>query len=70
MLHRRWRGIKEANCHRSTTGINVTRNFRMSRGGHLLLDGNTKGYEVADHTATKVEVNPQMLSTLKNAKSI
>ena len=48
----------------------VTRNLRISRGGRLLLDGNPKGYEVADHIATKVEVNPQMLSTLKNAKSI
>ena len=43
----------------------VTRNFRMSRGGHLLLDRNPKGYEVAEHIATKVEVNPRMLSTLK-----
>ena len=48
----------------------VTRNFRMSRGGRLLLDGNPKGYEVAEHKATKVEVNPRILSTLKNAKSI
>ena len=42
----------------------------MSRGGGLLLDGNPKGYEVAEHIATKVEVNPRMLSTLKNEKSI
>ena len=48
----------------------VTRNFRMSRYGRLLLYGNPKGYEVADHISTKVEVNPQMLSTLKNAKYI
>ena len=48
----------------------VTRNFRMSRVGCLLLDRNPKGYEVAYHTATKVEVNPQMISTLKNAKYI
>ena len=48
----------------------VTINFRISRGGRLLLDGNPKGYEVAEHIATKVEVNPRMLSTLKNAKSI
>ena len=48
----------------------VTRNFRMSRGGCLLLDGNPKGYKVADHVATGVEANPRMLSTLKNAKSI
>ena len=39
----------------------VTINLRMSRGGHLLLDGNPKGYEVAEHIATKVEVNPRML---------
>ena len=34
----------------------VTRNLRMSRCGRLLLDGNPKGYEVAEHIATKVEV--------------
>ena len=34
------------------------------------MDGNSKGYEVAEHIATKVEVNPRMLSTLKNAKTI
>ena len=48
----------------------VTRNLRMSRGGRLLLDGNPNGYEVAYHISTKVDVNPQMLSTLKSAKSI
>ena len=48
----------------------MTSNFRMSRGGRLHLDGNPKGYEVAEHIATKVEVNPRMISTLKNAKSI
>ena len=32
--------------------------------------GNTKSCGVADYIATKVEVNPHMLSTLKNAKSI
>ena len=48
----------------------VTRNFRISRGGSLLLGGNPNGYEVADHIDTKVEVNPRMISTLKNAKSI
>ena len=48
----------------------VARHFRMSRGGSLLLDGNPKWYEVEDHIATKVEVNPRMLSTLKNAKPI
>ena len=35
----------------------VTRNFRMSRGGRLTLDRNPKGYEVADHIATKLELN-------------
>ena len=42
----------------------------MSRGGHFLQDGNPKGYEVAEHIYTKVEVNPRMISTLKNEKSI
>ena len=42
----------------------------MSRGGRLLLDGNTKECEVAEHIATKVEVNPHMLLTLENTKSI
>ena len=64
----------------SATGMNenfsfcfldvMTRTLRMSRGGRLILDVNPKGYEVAEHIATKVEVNSQMLSTLKNAKSI
>ena len=44
--------------------------IRMSRGGRLLLYGNSKGCEVAEHISTKVEANPRMLSTLKNAKSI
>ena len=48
----------------------VTRNFYMSIGGLLILYRNPNGYEVAEHIATKVEVNPRMLSTLKNAKSI
>ena len=35
--------------------INVAEiKFRMSRGGPLLMDENTKGYEVAEHIATKV----------------
>ena len=42
----------------------------MSRGGSLLLDGNPNGYEVAEHIDTNVEVNPRMLSTLKNEKSV
>ena len=48
----------------------VTINLRLSSGVHLILGRNTKGYEVAEHIDTKVEVNPQMISTLKNAKSI
>ena len=48
----------------------VTRNLSISRVERLLLDGNPKGYKVAEHIATKFEVNPQMLSTLKNEKSI
>ena len=42
----------------------------MSRDGSLIMDRNSKGYEVAEHIATKVEVNPRIISTLKNAKSI
>ena len=34
------------------------------------MDRNPKGYEVEERIATKVEVNPWMLSTLKNTKSI
>ena len=34
------------------------------------MDGNPKGYKVAKHLATKVEVNPQILTTLKNARFI
>ena len=51
--------------------LNVVKiNFRISRGGRLILDGIPKGHEVAEHISTKVEVNPRMLSTLKNEKSI
>ena len=51
--------------------LNVaTRNFRMSRGGHIILDVYSKGCEAAEHVATKVEVNPRMISTLKNSTSI
>ena len=42
----------------------------MSRGGRLILDGKPKGYEVAKHIDKKFEINPWMISTLKNAKSI
>ena len=48
----------------------VTRNFRMLRGGSLILGGNKNGYQVAEHRSTKSEVNPWMLSTLKKSKSI
>ena len=48
----------------------VTRNFRISRGGRLLLDGNQKGYEVAEHIVKNVDVNTQIPSTLKNTESI
>ena len=51
--------------------LNVaTRNFRMSRGGRLLLDWNLKGYRVAENIDKNVKVNSRMLSTLKNLKSI
>ena len=36
----------------------------MLRGGLLLLDRNSKGYEVAEHIAKKVEVNPRTLSSV------
>ena len=48
----------------------VTKICRMSRVGCLLLDGNSKGYEVAEYIAIKVKLNPRMLLTLKTAKSI
>ena len=34
------------------------------------MERNLKGYEVGEHISTKVEVNPQMLSTLKKGKYI
>ena len=34
----------------------------------MLLYGNPKGYKLVYYVTTKVEVNPWMLSTLKNAK--
>ena len=42
----------------------------MSRGAHLILYGNPKGYEVVEHIAKKIEVNPGMILTLKNEKFI
>ena len=46
----------------------VTNHFSMSIANSL--DGNPKECVVAEHIATKFEVNPRMLSTLKNIKSI
>ena len=47
--------------------LNVeTSNLRIPRCRCLFLDGNPKGHELLEQTATKVEVNPRMLSTLKN----
>ena len=48
----------------------MTIKFRISRGGCLLLDGEPNVYESAEHISTKVEVNPQMISTLKKEKCI
>ena len=45
-------------------------NLRLSRGSRLILNRNTKGCEVAEHIPKKVEINPQILSTLKNEESI
>ena len=42
----------------------------MSRGGRLILGRNTKGCEVSEHIATKLEVDTWMISKLKNTKSI
>ena len=42
----------------------------MSRSGLVLLAIYPTGIEVAEHIATKFEVNPKILSTLKNEKSI
>ena len=48
----------------------VTRNFGMSIGGRLIMDGNPKGCELEEHIATKFKVNPRIISTSKNEKSI
>ena len=42
----------------------------MSIVRRLPIDRNPKGYEEAEHIATKFDVNPWMISTLKNEKSI
>ena len=39
--------------------------LRISRGGCLILDGNSKGYEVGENIAKTFEVNPWILSKLK-----
>ena len=39
----------------------LTWNFRISIGDSFPFDGNSKGCEVAEHVATKVELNPNML---------
>ena len=44
--------------------------FEDVRRGLFLMGVNQKGCEVSEQIATKFEVNPQMLSILKNAKSI
>ena len=48
----------------------VTVNLRISRDCYLLMDVKPKWYELSERISTKVEVNPQMLSTLENAKYI
>ena len=48
----------------------MTINIIVSKVRRFLLGINIKGYEVSELIATKVELNPRMLSTLKNAKSI
>ena len=45
----------------------VTRNLSVSICGNLILDGNSKGYDEDEHISTEVEVNPPMLSMLKNS---
>ena len=42
----------------------------MSIGGILIMGEKSKSYGVAEYIATKAEVNPLIISTLKNAKSI
>ena len=51
--------------------LNVVKiNVMIWRGGRLLLYGNPKGYEAAEHIYTKFEVHTQMISTFKNKESI
>ena len=46
----------------------VETNLRMSRGVILIMYVKPKVYEVSDNIATKVKVNPWMLSRLKSKK--
>ena len=48
----------------------VTINLRMLRGVILIMCVNPNNYEVSDNIATKVKVNPWMLSTLKKKNPI
>ena len=40
--------------------------YKISMYGILLLDVKTNRYDVAEHITTKVEVNTQIFSKLKN----
>ena len=48
----------------------VTSSLKFSRGGILRLGEKLNGYYIAEHIATKIEINTWMLSTSKNAKYI
>ena len=48
----------------------VTSHFIISRGRCFLPGVSPQGYEVEEHIATKVKINPRIISTLKNAKCI
>ena len=51
--------------------LNVeTKHFSVSRGGIFILDKKPKGYEVNGKIATKLKVNPQMISTLKKGNPL
>ena len=47
----------------------MTRSFRISIGGRLILDGNPKVYEVAGHTSKKGDINTRMNSTFEKRKT-
>ena len=42
----------------------------MISGGHFILEGNPKGYKVAENIPTKFNLSPRMIYTLKNAEYI